>query len=274
MNTSPAVIRSNLTTLLLVMLVIQTAGQQQAGDSTQQRKPAATFSLGADLVSRFVWRGADYGNSPAVQPSAAFTVAGFKAAFWGSYSFSQYSQQINDTTIVNMGHYTEFDLYLSYTWKGFTLTAYDYFVPNSLSPNSGNRYFDFCNNTTGHTIEITLLWKGPEKIPCQLSVSTMVYGADKGKDSTGAYGMGGSNNYSTYFEAAFPFNVKGFEIKPFIGAIPFGSLWYGPYGGVINAGFTLSRSIRITQAYSLPLFGTVITNPQAQSVFLVLGISI
>lgn len=275
MFTIVAKFRTILPSCLLAMLVLQATGQDQAESSSPQTgKSLATFSLGADVVSRFVWRGIDYGNSPAVQPAASFSIAGLKAGFWGSYAFGQYSAQINDSTVANMGHYAEFDFYLSYTWKGFTLLAYDYFIPNSLSPNAGNRYFDFCNQTTGHTVEISLSWQGPEKFPIQLFAGTLVYGADKEQDPSGVYGEGDKNNYSTYFEAAYPFSVVGFQLKPFLGAIPFGSAWYGPYGGVINAGFTLSKSIPITKEYSLPIFGSVITNPQAQSVFLVLGISI
>ncbi len=143
----------------------------------------SAFSVGGDLVSRYIWRGADYGNSPAIQPAVAFSVAGFKIGSWGSYGLGQYSKEINDTTIVNMGHYAEFDLYVSYTWKGFTVMAYDYFFPNGLNPNTGNKFYNFNNATTGHTLEACLSWAGPEKFPLQLFAGTFVYGADKGKDS-------------------------------------------------------------------------------------------
>lgn len=266
------------TFILGIIMIAQTnsvSAQLQDENKTEEKTGApATFSVGADLVSRYIWRGADYGNSPGIQPAVAFSVAGFKAGFWGSYGLGQYSKQINDTVVVNMGNYAEFDFYLSYTLKGFTIMAYDYFLPNSLDPNSGNRYFDFKNNTTGHTFEVCISWAGPEKFPLQLFAGTLVYGADKGKDSTGVYGAGNDNNFSTYFEAAYQFNVKGFGVKPFIGGIPFGSSWYGPSAGIINAGCTVSKSIPITKDYSLPVFGSIITNPQAESVFLVFGISL
>ena len=108
----------------------------------------------------------------------------------------------------------------------------------------------------------------------QVLAGTLFYGADKGKDSTGVYGLGTNNNYSTYFEISYPFIVKGIGVKPFVGGIPFGSAWYGPFGGVVNAGFTVSKSVRISKEYELPVFASVITNPQAQSVFLVFGISL
>jgi hypothetical protein len=264
-----------ITVILLICLLPGSYAQLQDENKTAEETGSdATFSVGADLVSRYIWRGSDYGNSPAIQPAMAFSVAGFKAGFWGSYGVCQYSQRINDSTVANMGNYSEFDMYVSYTLKGFTLMAYDYFLPDPSNPNTGNKYFNFKNTTTGHALEVCLSYAGPEKFPIQLFAGTFVYGADKGKDAGGTYGAGSDNNYSTYFEAAYQFNVKGFGVKPFLGAIPFGSVMYGPYGGVVNAGLTVSKPIKITNDYSLPVFGSVITNPQAESVFLVFGISL
>jgi hypothetical protein len=268
-------LRSFALACLLMAMVTGGYSQKTDGEQTEIKvSSTAAFTVGADLVSRYIWRGSDYGNAPAIQPAVAFSVSGFEAGFWGSYGLGQYSKQINDSTIANMGHYTEFDMYVSYTWKGITLMAYDYFFPNPLNPNNGNKFYNFKNNTTGHTVEISLAWAGTEKFPLQLFAGTLVYGADKGKDSTGVYGTGSDNNFSTYFEAAYQFNVKGIGVKPFAGAIPFGAAWYGPYGGVINAGLTVSKSIVISKDYSLQVFGSVITNPQAESVFLVFGISL
>ena len=260
---------------LMVFATIGSYAQTEEETITKESSTGgATLYLGADLVSRYIWRGTDFGNAPAIQPTVAVSVAGLKVGFWGSYGLGQYSKKINDSTVADMGNYSEFDWYVSYTLKGFTLTLNDYFFPNSLSPNSGNKYFNYKNATTGHTMEVVLSWAGPEKFPLQLMAGTLIYGADKDKDSTGVYGMGSNNNYSTYFEAAYQFNVKGFGVKPFVGGIPFGSPWYGPYGGIVNAGVTLSKTITITKDFSLPVYGSVITNPQAESVFLVFGITL
>jgi len=116
---------------------------------------------------------------------------------------------------------------MSYTLKNVTLMVYDYFYPNPLSPNTNINYYNMKNATTGHAAEVCLSYAGPSKFPLQLYVGTLVWGADKGKDSTGTYGSGTKNNYSTYMEAAYQFTVKEFGVKPFIGGIPFGSGWYG-----------------------------------------------
>lgn len=236
----------------------------------------ATLVFGADLMSRYIWRGMDYGNSPAIQPNIAFSWKGLTIGAWGSYAFAKHSIQINDSTIEDAGNYSEMDLYISYTFKWFTIMAFDYFTINGLNPNEGNRYFDYKNSTTGHTVELCLTFDGPESFPMQIMASTLVYGDDKDKDSTGAYGYGDKNNFSTYFEIGYNINLKriGVDLKPFIGGIPFGSSWYGPYAGITNIGLTAKKEIPITQQYSLPVQASLVTNPQAQTVFLVFGISL
>jgi hypothetical protein len=249
---------------------------QEEAVANETSKATAQLNLGADLVSRYIWRGRDYGNSPAIQPNVSFSVAGFKIGAWGSYAFAQSTKMINDTTLVNMGHYAEMDLYACYTYKWFTLQVTDYFFPNPLNANDGNKYYNYKNATTGHTFEGCLMFAGPDKFPLQLCVATLFYGADKGKDSLGIYGAGTKNNYSTYLEAAYIFKLRkiGVDLKPFIGGIPFGSAWYGDHAGVVNCGFTASKTITITEKFTLPLYVSAITNPQAQSVFLVVGVTL
>ena len=63
------------------LFVVTVPGFSQLQDEMKMEKPTskpAELSLGADLVSRYIWRGKDFGNSPAIQPNVAFSVAGFK----------------------------------------------------------------------------------------------------------------------------------------------------------------------------------------------------
>ena len=150
----------------------------------------------------------------------------------------------------------------------------DYFFPNPLSPNVDNKYFNYKNETTGHTFEASLSYAGPDKFPIQVYAGIHFYGDDKCKDSTGVCGAGDKNNYSIYLEAAYQFTVKGIGVKPFIGGIPYGSSWYGPSAGVVNMGFTASKSIKITNDFSLPVYASIITNPQTQCVFFVFGLTL
>ena len=69
-------LKSILTSLLVAISIFPCFSQT---DNTHQNEklPAKSvrFSLGADLASRYIWRGKDYGNSPAIQPNVSFSLA-------------------------------------------------------------------------------------------------------------------------------------------------------------------------------------------------------
>ena len=265
--------------ILFCIISIPGTGFTQTEDehsNEESSSVAPRIDLGCDFVSRYIWRGKDYGNSPSIQPNFSFSAAGFKIGAWGSYGISDYKIKINDTITVEMGHYAEADLFISYTYKWFTIGVTDYFFPNPLNPNYGNKYFNYKNETTGHTLEACISFNGTDKVPLQIYAGTFFYGADKGKDSTGTYGAGDKNNFSTYLEASYLFTIKKIDVglKPFIGGIPFGSAWYGDSAGIVNLGLTASRSFKITKGFSLPVYASLITNPQAQSIFFVFGITL
>lgn len=268
--------------ILLLMVFLSTFAAQAQQEmvrkeiETDRKEGGIHLNIGADLVSRYVWRGYDYGNSPAIQPNLNFSWGGLAFGAWGSYAFSGHSVQVNDTLMENLGSFSEIDLYLSYTYRWFTIMVYDNFIMNGLNLNNGNRYFNWNNQTTGHALEAILSFDGTEKVPLQVLASLFFYGDDKTKGEDGLYGYGSKNNFSTYFEIAYTFDISriGVELEPFIGGTTSGSSWYGPYGGIINIGMFARKDIRITKTYSLPVEITLMANPQSQSAFLVFGMTL
>jgi hypothetical protein len=221
---------------------------------------ASPFNPGVDLVSRYVWRGQLIDRSPNIQPWVEYAPAfGLRVGAWGSYSFG--------------GDYAEVDLYLGYGYKGFSLMLTDYFVMDESLEN--NHFFDYRKGITGHLLEGTLAWEGTEKVPLKLTAATMFYGADMKVDhvvidtslnDTTAYYI---NQYSTYFEAAWSFRY----ISIFAGITPAAG-FYGKGFGLVNLGLTADREIRLGKNYSVGLRASLITNPQRQNIYLVLGISL
>ncbi len=49
---------------------------------------------------------------------------------------------------------------------------------------------------------------------------------------------------------------------------------YGETFGVVNFGATVHKEIKFTDSFSLPVQASFITNPQAENMFLVFGISL
>jgi hypothetical protein len=230
--------------------------------SAQENTSKSKLDLSADIMSRYIWRGLNLGgSSPSVQPNLEYSCGNLAIGAWGAYSFNP--------AITNQ----EVDLYVSYTIAElFNITATDYFLPNEDT--LPNRFFNYRKDETGHLFEISAKFLGTEKIPLSLMVATNVYGADAKKSN-------GDNRYSTYVELGYSFNVKDTECSAFMGFTPDKpdidkgeTGYYGNGPGVINLGITASKSIRITDTFSLPVSTSIITNPQAENIFLVFGISL
>ncbi|HPE57772.1 MAG TPA: hypothetical protein PK904_15300 [Bacteroidales bacterium] len=219
-----------------------------------------SLTPGADLVSRYIWRGTDFGNSPAIQPGLELGYGGFAFGAWGSYS-------------TNDMNFQEADLYASYTFNEvLTLMVTDYFFPDG---NIGkNKYFDYDPDSTGHVFEGAVLFNGTDKIPLSLMVATNFAGAD-------ARTYDNKLQYSTYIELGYSTSIQETSLDFFVGATPNNpdgdkgeAGFYGNSAGIVNIGVKAEKEVKITDSFSLPVNVSVITNPQAQNIFFVFGISL
>lgn len=61
------------------------------------------IEVGAEITSRYIWQGHEFGNSPSLQPSLFFTAGGFAAGTWGTFATSGDSNT------------TEVDFWVSYS---------------------------------------------------------------------------------------------------------------------------------------------------------------
>lgn len=225
----------------------------------EEDKKDSPFSISCDLMSRYVWRGTDYGASPSIQPGVEYAIGGFTIGTWGAFT-------------TNLPGVQEVDLYTSYTFKEIiSLTVTDYFFPDEVV---GYNYFNYKEATTGHVFEGTLSYNGTEKLPLSAFVATNFYGADAKRINDD--GTTGSIMFSTYAEIGYAFNYvdvfMGFNCTT-ADTDKGESGYYGNSFGVVNLGATFSKDINITQRFSLPLTASLITNPQAEKIYLVVGLS-
>ena len=234
----------NVFQIMLMMLFLS-----QSGLSAFAQEGSAKFDLGTDLVSRYVWRGTDFGNSPAIQPWATYSNAGFTIGAWGSYSTNSNSMQ-------------EADLFVSYDIKEIvTLTVTDYFFPNGFS--AGNNYFEYGQDSTGHVFEGMLAFNGVDGFPVSIMAAYNFYGADP--------------DNAFYFELGYGNTYKDVDYNVFLGAGTGNYYLAGENSndfGLVNLGLSLAKEIQITDKFSLPVSASLITNPTAESIFIVFGISL
>ena len=209
---------------------------------------AQGFSTGADIVSSYIWRGipqdgTSLGGTPNIQPYAAFTTGKLTLGSWASGSFT--------------GAVKEVDLYATLAVSSkFAITLTDYYYNFAGQPN----YFKYSGGT-GHVFEGTLAYTGSA---FSASINTMFAGADKK--------VNGDNALSTYVEL-------GYQIAPvakiFLGGSLGASQTYGTTGfGITNLGIKVSKSIAITDKFSLPVYAIVGANPYLKSTFFVAGVTL
>lgn len=211
-------------------------------------EPAVSMSVGADVVSAYLWRGQECGGF-SVQPSFAlsFNKAHLSLEAWAS------AELFTTGDILNM---TEFDLTLS--WNpveplSVGLTDF-YFV--------GGDYFgrwNFGSNAT-HRLEGSLSY---DFGPLALAWNTVLTGND--------YRANGNRAYSTYAELTVPWKLSEVEGSLAVGAL----LWDDAFttGGsegfkVCNVALTANKEL-----FHLPFMGQIVANPMSDRVYFIVGLT-
>ena len=209
---------------------------------------AQSASIGADIVSRYVWRGLDFGESMAVQPGLTIGLGGLEFGAWGSYSISADGSGANEN-----------DLWASYTHEtasgaSFAVGFTDYYFPGPRA--------DKFRDKDAHTQEVSVAVSGSETFPVSLYAG-MVLDDDK----------------PIYFEASVPFTAGDVELGLHAGAVSGESDFYATEGfALVNLGITGSAELPITDSFAPPVSVSYIVNPSdsesGNRAFLVFALSL
>jgi hypothetical protein len=223
-------------------------GMVLGGTALAQEEIETTIS--GDIVSSYIWRGQDLGDV-SLQPTLGIGYQGLSLTAWGNVGLS------------NAADTKELDLTLSYTIGGFNIGVTDYWTNAGGDPQA--RYFKYNAHATNHVFEANI-------------------GYDFGFASLQWYsnfaGNDGMNNdgdraYSSYFEVNAPFKLATVDWTATAGAVPFATDYYGTTGfAVTNLALKATKEIKITDTFSVPVFGQVVANPCSQKAYLVLGFTL
>ncbi len=197
--------------------------------------------FGADVVSSYVWRGTQFGTGPAVQPwfTLPELTSGLELGVWGSFPLS------DDGGEHASGQTYELDLYASYDFGPFALTITNYTFPTATGAYDTASYE---------------LFDGDMEVTASASL--------------GAIGL--TVGYFTDLEALYVeagTTVAGMDLAIGYGSDGDGAFYAGGDSGLVNVSLGGSKDIKITDDYSLPLFGSFIYNPDAEAAFMVVGMS-
>jgi hypothetical protein len=209
-----------------------------AGTSVQQAEAQA--ELGVDIMSRYVWRGTDFGNSPSIQPDISYSAGNFTIGTWAAIATNGNPDG------------SEIDWYASYdisTGAGtFSFMVTDYTFPEDPT----GSYF----SKSSHFIETALGYEGTESFPVSFMAGVFVTNDD---------------DYSIYSELGY--SAGAFDL--FMGFTPAKSALYGTTkAGVIHTGIGTSKEVRFSDSFSLTLTGQIAVNPYAKDTFFLMGFSL
>ena len=237
-----ASVRSRLKTLAAtVLLTIVPATAAMAQDEVET-------TVAADVVSQYYWRGQDLGDV-SLQPTLGIGYKGFALTAWGSIGLSKPT----DTK--------EFDLTAFYTTGGLTVAVTDYWFN---TPNE--KYFVYSDGKTSHIFEANV---GYDFGPVALNWYTNFAGND-------GLNKSGERAYSSYVEASAPFKLGGCDWTASIGAVPYATTSYADANGfaVTNISLKATKDIKITDSFSIPIFGQIAANPSTEKAYLVFGFTL
>ncbi len=253
--------------------------------SQDEKKSVKTkLDFNADIASRYIWRGMNAGgNSPFVHPCATYSISKEKHNIsiigWGAYSLSSNNQ------------YQEVDFIIDYIYNNVLgITISDYFahsagtVQDIFNYNMDwNKINSGSKNQTSHMLACDLSFKGTSNNPFSLLFSINLWGADsrKYKNENGIEIPEDAIVMSKYFELGYKAKLKTTTANFFLGVAldkAEAKEQTGFYGqektSIVNLGFRLDKSVKITKEYSLPVNASLVVNPATEKIFMVFGITI
>ena len=209
-------------------------------------------TVAADVVSQYVWRGQDLGNV-SLQPTLGISYKGLSLSAWGSVGLAD----ADDTK--------EFDLTLAYTIGGLNIGITDYWFNAGLDPD--NRYFMYNAHSTNHVFEANI---GYDFGVASVQWFTNIAGND-------GVNKDGKRAYSSYLELAVPFKLATVDWTASVGAIPWATSFYNGWTSgfaVTNVSLKATKDIKVTDSFSIPIFGQVMANPRTQNAYLAFGFTL
>ena len=231
-------------------IVLLAMGLVVSATTLAQEKEKVETTIAADVVSQYVWRGLEAG-SVSLQPTLGIGYKGLSLSAWGSVGLTDPA----DTK--------EFDLTLRYTAGGFNIGITDYWFSAGGDPEG--RYFMYDANNTNHVFEANI---GYDFGVASIQWFTNFAGND-------GLNKDGKRAYSSYVEATVPFTLATVDWSATAGAVPFATDFYGTTGfAVTNLSLKATKDIKVTDSFSIPVFGQVVANPCSQKAYLVFGFTL
>lgn len=218
-------------------------------------RSAFSINFGADLVSRFLWRGVEFGNTWTLQPNVSITWNEFNLYFWNSSALQNSRTYALDYFSVSLSH-------AFHIGTGTLLvSANDWFSPPA--PDTAF-FFNFKDNWLGgHYFEATIAYTIAESFPLTATVSHIAYN---------------DPDRPWYVELAYPIHAPNdVNINLQAGGVFGPSGWYKTTKNgfnFINLTATVSKSVVASPSLSIPVSAIFVVNSVKEIPYFIISLGV
>lgn len=215
----------------------------------------AELGMSARLQSNHLWRGGEVADGIVISSDATLKSLNdhLTLGIWGAMN--------------TQGSYKEFDYFLNYKFRGFSLSLWDTYNFSDYATYNNEEFFNYKPSTTGRFLDATIAYQFNDKFPLLLRWSTILFGRDR--DSSNS-----QNRYSTFCYAEYPIYKRGsWHVETGVGGAftlnPQGESanFYGDKAGIVEISMVITNDLEI-KGYCIPISFTTMWNPQADRAYM------
>jgi hypothetical protein len=208
-------------------------------------------SLGANTVTRYIWRGVQFDDGVNFQPYMMYNISKFEMGVSSSMSLT------ND--------FNEIYFWAAYNIKTSLFNA-KFYVTDFYYQGQGADFFNFktekINGVEGNHYGETHIVFTSDNSPFKLLLSSSFRNdPDNSIYSEVSYSRAMVNDINSVFSIGAALNKSA-------------RWYYTEKASIINVSYALSKSVQITPGYALPFTVTSILNPTGKSFYVIFAISI
>ncbi|SFN49794.1 hypothetical protein SAMN05421594_3000 [Chryseobacterium oleae] len=249
--------------LKIACLIILGTGKLWSQENTEP-KESNRLDFTANIQNNHLWRGLIITDKPVVMGNLSYAFDAekkWKAGIWGASSLTD----DKDGT-----HYKEINYYVQYSDGRLYIGLWDLFNSRNINTAVASEdIFHYSRTRTAHIIDLRTNYTFGPSFPLNIEADIMLYGgANAGEVVLESDGNYKKNKYSTYVQASYPV-IAGQKVNldAFIGAgfaLNDRNFLYGNGKNsfdIVNVGVKASKTVKITEHYSLPVAMMAMWNP-------------
>lgn len=240
------------------------AGNETNGPVADAFKPVADYmDFDLRIANNHLWRGIEVSDGVVMCSSLAVHDRRniVKVGLW------------NGTNAT--GNYKELNFFAEFAVQRFKLAFWDTYNYSPGADYNNKEFFNYRGRTTGRFLDCIASYHFGHKFPLSLTWSTILFGRDR----YNLYERDSRNRYSTYVAAEYRcLDKAGWTIDASVGgtftlAHKDGdrSTFYSDKPGIVDIRATVTKVIRITDKYNLPVHATAMFNPAEDRAYFQVG---